>query len=104
MVEILQDMYAHKKTIDITHEHIMDRVFKRREIEKNAMIQKNRKKTVDETVLAKEISRITVEVHDKYQLDFSDPFDADTNNDTEDNNDIEQEENDLIHNEYGEFE
>lgn len=104
LVEILQDMYAHKKTIDITHEHIMDRVFKRREIEKNAMIQKNRKKTVDETVLAKEISRITVEVHDKYQLDFSDPFDADTNNDTEDNNDIEQEENDLIHNEYGEFE
>jgi hypothetical protein len=104
LVEILQDTYAHKKTIDITHEHIMDRVFKRREIEKNAMIQKNRKKTVDETVLAKEISRITVEVHDKYQLDFSDPFDANINNDTEDNNDIEQEENDLIHNEYGEFE
>jgi hypothetical protein len=104
LVEILQDIYTHKKTIDITHKHIMDRVFKRREIEKNAMIQKNRKKTVDEAVLSNEISRITVEVHDKYQLSFLDPFDNDNNEDDDITHDIEQNENDLIHNDYGDFE
>lgn len=100
LIVMIQTIYSHKKTININHKTIMDRVFKRREIEKNTMIQKNRKKTTEENIISRELGRVIVEVHDKYQLDFDDPEEIYGEDEVSEDN----QENDLITNEYGMFE
>jgi hypothetical protein len=107
--EFTKTVETHHKISNISHKTIADKVFKRKDKEKQSMIRRNKQVTIENANVAREISRFTVEVHDKYQLSFEDEDgvvrpNVDTINESGEEDDDNYEDSIQLTDEYGVFE
>jgi hypothetical protein len=93
--EFTKTIETHHKITNISHKTLIDKVFKRKDTEKHAMIRRNKQIPIEYANVAREISRFTVEVHDKYQLDFEDEDGVVRPNASESDNNFGEEDSDT---------